>query len=251
MKKNKDKNKDKKILAVYIILRVFVILVMIPQFIHGNYNNVFLCLLTLILFFIPSFVNKRLNISLPGPLEIIILLFIVAAEILGEVGEYYINIPHWDTMLHTVNGFLMGAIGFSMIDILNQNDKFHFKTTPLFVAVVAVCFSMTIGVLWEFFEFSMDVFFNTDMQKDTILNAISSVNINPDGRNQAIKVIVDSEVINGGEYSFNGYLDIGLYDTMKDLIVNFIGAIAFSVVGGIYITGRGNWAKKFIPTLKK
>lgn len=249
--KNNEKIKSKKILAVYVILRVFVILVMIPQFIHGHYANVFLCLLTLVLFFIPSFVNKKLHIALPGPLEIIILLFIVASEILGEVGEYYINIPHWDTMLHTVNGFLMGAIGFSMIDILNQNEKFHFKTTPLFVAVVAVCFSMTIGVLWEFFEFSMDVFLNTDMQKDTILNVISSVNINPDGVNKPVKVIVDSEVLNGGEYVFNGYLDIGLYDTMKDLIVNFIGALAFSIVGGIYITGRGTWAKKFIPTMKQ
>ncbi|MCH5184759.1 MAG: hypothetical protein J1F64_01410 [Oscillospiraceae bacterium] len=242
--------RNKKVLAVYIILRVFVTLVMVAQFIHGNYANVFLCILTLVLFFIPSFAEKKLNISLPGPLEIIILLFIVASEILGEVGEYYINVPHWDTMLHTMNGFLMGAIGFSMIDILNQNDKFHFKTTPLFVAVVAFCFSMTTGVLWEFFEFGMDVFFATDMQKDTILPVISSVKINPDGVNRAVKAVVDSTVINGGEYSFDGYLDIGLFDTMKDLIVNFIGAVVFSIVGGIYITGRGSWAKKFIPTIK-
>ena len=179
-----------------------------------------------------------------------IILFIFAAEILGEVREYYINIPHWDTMLHTINGFLMGAIGFSMIDILNRNDKIHFAMTPAFVAVVAVCFSMTIGVLWEFFEFGMDVFFHTDMQKDTVLNIISSVNMNPEGTNEAVSAAVRSMVINGGEYTFGGYLDIGLFDTMKDLLVNFIGAIAFSILGAIYISGRGNWAKKFIPTVK-
>jgi len=247
----KKSKKDKKIFAVYIILRAFVVFVMVSQFIYGNYANVFLCVLTLILFTLPSILDKKFNISLPEPLEIMILLFIFASQILGEVREYYINVPHWDTMLHTVNGFLMGGIGFAMIDILNRNDKFHFQTSPVFAAVVAICFSMTIGVLWEFFEFGMDVFFHTDMQKDTWLNLIASVDLNPEVTNKAVLVRVENMTVNNGEISAGAYLDIGLFDTMKDLIVNFIGALAFSAIGAVYLKGRGKWAEIFIPTLKK
>ena len=96
----------------------------------------------------------------------------------------------------------------------------------------------------------MDVFFHTDMQKDTWINTIYSVSLNPEGRNVAQQVIVDSVVVNGEAWP--GYLDIGLHDTMKDLFVNFVGAVIFSVIGALYIMGRGKgwFAKKFIPRLK-
>ena len=95
---------------------------------------------------------------------------------------------------------------------------------------------MTVGVVWEFFEYGMDVFFHTDMQKDTWISAISSVSLNPDGRNVAEQVAVDSVVVNG--QSWPAYLDIGLHDTMKDLLVNFVGAVLFSIIGALYIMGR-------------
>lgn len=125
---------------------------MIAQFLNGNYENVFLCVLTLVLFFVPSFIQLNYHIKLPDTLEVIILLFIFAAEILGEIHAYYILFPFWDTMLHTLNGFLAAAIGFSMVDILNRNERFSFALSPTFMAIVAFCFSMTIGVMWEFFE---------------------------------------------------------------------------------------------------
>ena len=100
---------------------------MIIQFSKGNYENAILCILTLVLFMIPIIIDKKLNIKLPSTLEIIILLFIFSAEILGEIQNFYGQIPYWDTMLHTINGFLCGAIGFSMIDILNRNEKLHSK----------------------------------------------------------------------------------------------------------------------------
>lgn len=117
---------NKTAFSLYLILRVLVIVVMIAQFLNGNYENVFLCVLTLVLFFVPSFIQLNYHIKLPDTLEVIILLFIFAAEILGEIHAYYILFPFWDTMLHTLNGFLAAAIGFSMVDILNRNERFSF-----------------------------------------------------------------------------------------------------------------------------
>ena len=239
--------------AVYMVLRILVILMMVLQFFNGNFENVFLCILTLLLFTVPSFIQVNFKIELPTGLEIIILLFIFAAEILGEIQAYYVRFPGWDTMLHTLNGFLMAAIGFSLVDILNRDERVSMKLSPAFVAVVAFCFSMTIGVAWEFFEFSMDQLFMLDMQKDTIIHNISSVFLDPTGGNTPtmIKGITDT-VVNGQDMGLGGYLDIGLIDTMKDLIVNFIGAFVFSVVGFFYIKNRGKGfiARKLIPILK-
>lgn len=151
-------SEHKSSFAVYLILRAFVIVIMILQILNRNYEDVFYCILTLILFLVPSFIQMEFKIELPTTLEIIILIFIFAAEILGEIGSYYTKIPNWDTMLHTLNGFLAAAIGFSLVDILNRNEKITFKLSPLYMAVVAFCFSMTIGVMWEFFECGMDTF---------------------------------------------------------------------------------------------
>ncbi len=239
--------------VVYMVLRIMVILMMILQIFNKNYENVFLCVLTLLLFIVPSFIQVNLKIELPTALEITILVFIFAAEILGEIQAYYIKFPFWDTVLHTINGFLMAAIGFALADILNRSKKISFQLSPVFLAIVAFCFSMTIGVIWEFFECGMDLFFGFDMQKDTIVNSISSVMLDPTGGNTptAIHNITDV-MVNGKSLGLGGYLDIGLLDTMKDLFVNFIGAVVFSVIGYFYVKsrGQGKFAKRFIPRLK-
>lgn len=252
------KNRWKSKSTVNIILSVVVIIVMVLRFLHADYHSVFLCLLTLMLFNIPILANKWLNVELPAVLEAIILLFIFSAEILGEIGSFYTHISWWDTMLHTLNGFLMAAIGFALIDILNNSPKFHITMSPLFVAFVAFCFSMTVGVVWEFFEFFMDCFAHTDMQKDRMITDISSVLINPSGLNDVIRIEgIENATLklkDGSTYVIEGgYLDIGIIDTMKDMFVNLIGAVVFSVIGYFYILGRnkGAFAKKFIPQFIK
>ncbi len=236
------------------VLSVIVLLILVARFFRADYHSVFLCLLTLLLFNIPFWANKIFKVELPKALEITILLFIFAAEILGEIGSFYTHIPWWDTMLHTLNGFLMAAIGFALIDILNNSPRFHISLSPSFVAVVAFCFSMTVGVVWEFFEFGMDTFFAQDMQKDRIVTAINSVLINPSGLNDIISIPnIDETVLfyQGSEVLRieGGYLDIGIIDTMKDLLVNLIGAVVFSTIGYFYIIGRNrsSVAKSFIP----
>ena len=252
---------NKSTFIVYIVLRFLVILSMIMQLIRGNLDNAFLCVLTLILFSIPYIVDKKFSISLPNVLEIIILLFIFSAEILGEIQNFYGIFKHWDTILHTINGFLCAAIGFSLIDILNKNEKFHITLSPIFVALVAFCFSMTIGVLWEFFEFGMDTYFKTDMQKDRIVSSISTVKLNEENKNKTLKIdnIKETIIYNTDEDGnllattiSDGYLDIGIVDTMKDLLVNFVGAFIFSIIGLLYIKDRDEYKilEKFIPKLK-
>lgn len=248
--------------AVYLVLRLLVTFLAVWSLIGGNYENFFLCLLSLILFLIPSFISQNFGIQLPETLEIIVLLFIFAAEILGEISSFYVRISFWDTMLHTINGFLCAAIGFALVDILNRSTRFRFQLSPLFLAVVAFCFSMTVGVFWEFFEFFMDQVFLLDMQKDFAVNTVSSAMFSSidSAAPDMIRDIVDTVIITAdgtqyrlSDFGIHGYLDIGIIDTMKDLIVNFIGAFVFSVIGFFYVKsrGRGSFARRFIPTLRE
>ena len=240
--------------TVYLVLRVLVLLTLVSQFLNGNFENVFFCVLSLVLFVMPTILERQLKIDLPSVLEIVILLFIFSAWILGEVQTYYTIFPYWDTMLHTLNGFLCAAIGFSLVDLLNRHERISLSMSPAFMAIVAFCFSMTVGVLWEFFECALDQIFYGDMQKDTIVHAISSVMLDPTGgqRPQIIRGITDVIVVTEeGQIplGLGGYLDIGLLDTMEDLLVNFIGAVTFSIVGYFYVKNRGKgwFAKNFIP----
>ncbi len=171
----KDAWKNKRsVTIVYLLLRASVILVLIAQIFNRNFENVFLCVLTLFLFGVPNMVQHRLDIELPNTLEIIILLFIYAAEILGRLTSIA-YLPYSDTVLHTLNGFLCAAVGFSLLDILNREEKIGFSLSPLYLAIVAFCFSMTVAVIWEFFECTMDQLFLLDMQKDTVVNTIRRV----------------------------------------------------------------------------
>ncbi len=232
----RELKENKSTFWVYTGLRLLVIGMMILQIFNKNFENVFLCLLTLMLMLMPSVLQATLKIEFPSLLEIIILVFIFAAEILGEISAFYMKFPYWDTILHTLNGFLCAAIGFSLVDIMNRERKLKFEMSPLFMAITAFCFSMTIGVLWEFLEFGVDTFCNLDMQKDTVITAISSTYLDPTQTNQCMHIDNITDVmINGNSLNVGGYLDIGLHDTMFDLIVNFIGAVVFSVMGFFYV----------------
>ena len=250
----KTMKKKRNVAVVYWLLRLSVIAIMVAQFFNHNFENVFLCVLTLVLLLMPTIMERRLKIDLPNALEIIIMLFIYAAEIMGEIQAFYTTYRGWDTMLHTMNGFLCAAIGFCLVDLFDRSEKSSLSLSPKYMAIVAFCFSMTVGVLWEFFECAMDQLLFLDMQKDTVVNTISTVMLDPTGGNkpQIIRGITDVIMVTDqGEISLGlgGYLDIGLLDTMKDLFVNFIGAVVFSIVGYFYVKGRGKgkFAKNFIP----
>ncbi len=255
MIKDTYKETKKSSLLVFLILRSLVLLCMVLQIIHGDFGNAFLCLLSLVLLLMPSIISHKLNITLPNTLEIIIYLFIFSSEILGEINNFYEAIPYWDTILHTLNGFLCAAIGFSLVNLLNNTSE-KINLSPMYLCIVAFCFSMTIGVLWEFFEFGADQILSVDMQKDRIVQKISSVELDPERANNAIVVEgIDKTILydKDGNVLMNidgGYLDIGIIDTMKDLIVNFIGAVVFCSFGAIYLknNNKAGLINNFVPT---
>ncbi len=231
--------------AVYIIIRVTVIAVGAAAIFHGRYYTAFQCLLSLALFMLPTLLEREFAIELPNTLEVLVILFIFASTFLGEVQGYYEQFPFWDTLLHTVSGFLTTSIGISMIDILSRSEHTKFTLTPGVVSLFAFCFSMTSGVVWEFYEFAADMLFYTDMQKDVYIHGFTSVLLNG-----GMRVEVDSAMLNG--IRLNGWLDIGLIDTMKDMLMNAIGSIVFSVFGYVYIKTRGSgWITRLLMRLKK
>ena len=233
------------------VLSFLILLTLIRSIFMHRFENVFVCVLSLVLFAMPLLIERSLAIDIPPLMEAIIYCFIYAAEILGEINSFYTLIPGWDTMLHTINGFLVAAVGFCLVDLFDRSERFSFKLSPLFLAIVAFCFSMTVGVLWEFFEFGADQFLGTDMQKDFIVQQVNSVTLNPSGLNEVVHVPIESLVVNGEDWMEfpGGYVDIGLIDTMKDLQVNFIGAVAFSLIGFFYVKsrGKGRLAASLIP----
>ena len=252
IKRRKDDYRPKPIvMAVYWVLRFIVIVSLVLSCIRKDYESAWVCVLVLVLYMLPRIVQQNFHIELPSALEIIILVLIFAGEILGELRSYFIYFPHWDTLLHTTSGFVSAAFGYSMVDLLNRNKPQHIQLSPIYLALVSFCFSMTVGVIWEFFEFGMDNFFHMDMQKDTVIHAFSSVNLDPTASNIPVRVENITDVaVNGTSLGLGGYLDIGLYDTMEDLFVNFIGALTFSVIGYFSAkSGKNSIAKNFVPVV--
>ena len=255
--KSHIRSKGRVIRSLYIFLSILVLFTLVRSCVRREYFNVMVCLLTLALFMLPAIVEKNFKLRLPRFFEGVVLVFIFSAEILGEINSYYQRIPHWDTVLHTVNGFMFAAFGFALLDMINRDGNIKFKLSPFYLALVAFCFSMTVGVVWEFYEFGADMIFHTDMQKDTYVADLYTVSLDVAKTNTVIPVENIREVVlrgeDGTETVLPAYLDIGLIDTMKDLMVNFIGAFVFSIIGFFFVKekGEGKFAKQFIPQLQE
>lgn len=254
MKKIKEaiKESNKASVIVYFILRFLVILCLIREICYGNFENALICVLALILFLVPAFLEKTLKIEFPTTLEILIFIFIFSAEILGEINNFYGKYELFDDILHAINGFACASIGFSSVYILNEKTK-SLKLSPFFVALVSFCFSMTIGIFWEFFEYKADKYLGLDMQKDTYVENINTVILDPEESNKVIKIEdIEYTILydkDGKELTkIDNYLDLGIHDTMEDLKVNFIGAFVFSIYGYLYTINNKKYklAGKFI-----
>ncbi len=246
---------NKSTVIVFVVLRALIALTVVLSLLRRDYESAFIAVITFFLMLLPSILSRGLHITLPGTLEVILLCFIFAANILGEINNFYVRVPHWDTVLHTLNGFCFAAIGFALVDMLNRSERVSLHLSPLFLAIVAFCFSMTIGVMWEFYEYTGDRVLALDMQKDTVIHEFSTVELDKTRDNIAVRVNDIADVIivhsDGGQQSLGlgGYLDTGIHDTMKDLLVNMVGAIVFAFIGFFYVKheGKGKFAPRFIP----
>lgn len=136
--------------GVYIIIRLILVSLLTAGILNGKWENVMTCVLTLGLLMLPLFIDRKLSVALPSVLETIVVLFVFAANVMGELGAFYEKIPIWDSLLHAVNGFICAGVGFGLTDILNRSERVKLSLSPMFVCLFSFCFSMTVGVVWEF-----------------------------------------------------------------------------------------------------
>ena len=198
---------------------------------------IFISLLTLIIFFLLEYLEKLLKLELSFSLKLLLVIFIFSAQVFGEILNFYFVVSFWDNILHLVAGFISACFGFSIIYCwgLKSNKE---KTTFFISFIFLICFSITMSVLWEFFEFSMDRYLGFDMQKDTYVDKINSVSIG-DVDNSFVNSfdnVLYTDIYYGDEFYRidKGYLDIGLIDTMEDMFFNLVGAFCF---GFLYLIG--------------
>lgn len=257
---NSTQTAERKTKMVYVVYRLIAVGMLISQISMQRWGNVLLLGLTLVLFSAPYWIERKLKIELPNVLEVILISFVFSSTILGELSDFYGYFSAWDTALHAINGFLAGGVGFSLVYLMNKNIV-GLNLTPLFISIMTFCFSMTVGVMWEFFEYSADQWLDFDMQKDRIVQEIHTVELG--GGQNAVYHIEDIQrtVVESTDASGNtvetviegGYLDIGLIDTMKDLFVNLVGAVVFSVFGYLYVENdreKYTFLRNFIPKKK-
>lgn len=216
-------------------------------------------IITLLLFMLPTLCQIILKIELPFSLEAVVMLFIWAAMVLGDVYDWYVVFPHWDTLLHTVTGFVAAAVGMGLVNVMNKDDKFALKLSPLFVAIFCFSVSMMVGAMWELFEYCIDLSGITNMQKDTLFDAVkySAMGINGETVSGTVKDIAEMQfILKDGTLckpGLAGYMDMGLIDSIEDMFVNFIGALVFAVIAYLYVKkgGKNKVLNSFIEIKKQ
>jgi hypothetical protein len=174
------------------------------------------CLLGIVVLFLPSALERRLRIAIPNFMFVLFVVFLYAAIFLGEVRSFYYRVPHWDLILHGFSGLMLGALSFSLISLLNYSESIRSHMSPAFVALFAFTFAVSMGVVWEVYEFAVDGIFGLNMQKHTLESGEPLV-----GR-------------------------AALRDTMYDLIVDSIGATIMSIVGYISLKHRKGWISRML-----
>lgn len=201
--------------GIVIILMVIMAVELVLVFYEGQWINAFLVMGIMAVTLSPAVLGRRFGVHIPAEFQLLAVVFVFAALFLGEIQSYYVRFWWWDIVLHTSSGLLMGILGFLLVYVLNENERVDIHMLPHFVALFAFLFAVTIGTLWEIFEFAMDQVIGTNMQKPML-----------------------------GDPS-------GLTDTMWDMIVNALGALAISALGWWY-TKRDErsfievWIRKFI-----
>ncbi len=239
-----DNETHKNVGLIFFLLQLFCVITLIWTAVAGQYLYVLLSIATILLLFVPWLVEAVFDIVISPPLKIIYMCCAVAGPVCGPIYKLYYLIPFWDTMLHTISGFLLAGIGFAIPEITDRNNN----NSPNLILrmVLAFCFSMAAAVLWEFFEFSMDVIFHMDMQNDFVVNRITSYYLGTELGQTGVIENITNVTVNGTDLGLGGYLDIGLFDTMVDMIVNFVGAVVFC-----FASSNETVARVFIPLVNQ
>lgn len=130
-------------------------------------------LATFLLTLIPRYVTSRIGLALPTPMIVAITLFIFATIFLGEAFDYYNRFWWWDIALHGGSAIGFGLLGFLFVFTLFEGDRYAAPHWAL--ALIAFCVAVTIGALWEIFEFGMDQLFGMNMQKSGLMDTMGDL----------------------------------------------------------------------------
>lgn len=232
------RKENRALYLFYIMLHAAVVCMGIWKLWQGQWGRAGLCLLTLALFSLPGAAADALKLRLEAPLYITGALFAVCANICGEVLGFYLRFPWWDAVLHVIWGFLAGLLGCAFLEAL---QRARLRGWASFLA--ALGFAALTGILWEFFEFTMDAFFPWDMQKDVWLQSVKTILLNPEGTNAAVTVTPETVLVDGVPWP--GLLDPGLRDTMSDLFLNFLGSLLSALA--LLPPRRGRLLRSLMP----
>lgn len=236
---------SKALIILLILLHVFTLVLLVRKLADGQWGHAGLCLLCLALYSLPALLGFIFRAYLPPLLYGISACFAAAANLGGEVFGFYIRFPVWDSCLHLIWGILAAVIGYSMPDLLGHREGISRAMQKAAAVLFSVSFAMLIAVLWEFIEFAVDLWFHTDMQKDSWITAIHSVLLQPDGLNQAQHMEITGVIVNGEPWT--AYLDVGLRDTMFDLLWTFSGAVPGSLL--VLTDRRGPGGSRILRSL--
>ena len=251
----------KRKLVMYVVTRMIFILVCAVSIIFEDYLTAFLCAIALIVFLLPTFLYNKFSIKVPSALEISAVIFTFMCVVGGEIGNLYAQFPLWDKILHTFSGFLIAAIGLAFIEFFTKRKGSVLRLTPFFAVFFAFMFALGVEVIWEVFEYFVDILTGTtDMQADYIIDYFTSKKAG--GATNPVPVVVSGikDVIitfeDGREaLVLPGYIDIGLADTMHDLIVGAAGALLFCTIEFIALVRRDKRMQmipeSFVPKKKE
>ncbi|UPH72428.1 hypothetical protein LGT41_0006330 [Abyssibius alkaniclasticus] len=151
----------------------------IAALVLGRWSAAFVAIVTLTLTFLPMAFESRFNIKLPAEFGAAIVLFLFATLFLGEVGDFYNKYWWWDVVLHTGSAIGFGLMGFILIFMMFEGDRY--AAPPIAIALFSFTFGVSIGALWEIFEFFMDQSFGLNMQKSGLLDTMWDLIVNTIG----------------------------------------------------------------------
>lgn len=247
----KDESVKSKELPALVLCETFILITLILS-LAGVFNsdkipeNALICLMVSVLLLMPWLFEICFKLYMPILLKVMFMLLIIGGPILGKIYRFYYIIPHWDKLLHTSSGFLFAVIGAMIPQVLDEKNSNH---SQALVLTCAMCFTLSIAVIWEFFEFGMDSFFGTDMQQDTWIPNINSYLLGTEKGNLGSIYGINSLIINGKEIATQGYLDIGLIDTMHDMLVCTLGGLIYCVCSVLYCKSVKalSWFSNIVP----
>lgn len=225
--------KGEKIVRVVALAasEAFVVFTILWLVVREQYGRLPMAVVTLLLVAAPLVMERLLGVHIALPVFIFTLLYAVG-PMLGFCYNLYYHVPWWDKMLHIFGGVAFALLGLFLFEKFADPQRVRRWMTVVF----ALCFSMAVAVGWEFFEYGMDTLFGMDMQDDTVITEITSYLLDgAPGEAGSIRDIT-AVTVNGKPLPVRGYIDIGLNDTMWDMLLETLGTL---VVVGWYLWDRG------------